>query len=93
MYFDKAHCYNKKDLKSQKFAYDECHKEDNKLFAYLRNMLDISKSIPEFKIIFCKSSNTYSYSSKLRDLLPLLDIPDFIKDQKYHENYNAILEN
>ena len=42
-YFDEAHFYDRKDLKSQEFADDEWYKKDDKLFADPTNILDTSK--------------------------------------------------
>ena len=92
VYFDEAHHYNKKNLKSQEFANDEWQKEDDELFVDPTDILDTSEPTPEFNTIPCK---TYPYSNESCDSSPLSDIPDLVGDKEYDEEKNAFssLEN
>ena len=92
VHFDEVHYYDKKDIKPKEFADDEWHKEDDELFANLRNILDTSKAIPDFNIILCKSFETYPYSNESRSLSSFLDIPYPVEDKEHHEDYNATPE-
>ena len=90
MYFDEAHRYDKKDLKSQEFANNMWYKKDNKLFADLTNILGISKPTLEYNII---SHKTYLYFDKLYSLSLFLEIPDSAGDEKYDKGDNTISKN
>lgn len=83
MHFYKAHCYDKKALKSQEFANNEWHKEDNKLFVDFTNILDTTEPSPEFNIIYCK--NSYPYPDESRSLSSLSNIPDPVKNKEHYK--------
>ena len=55
-HFNKAHLYDRNNLKLQKFPDNEWHKKDNELFADHTDILDISKPTPEWHTIPRKSS-------------------------------------
>lgn len=93
MHFNKPYHYNKKNLKLQDFANDKRHKEDNKLFANLTDIINASKLFFEFNIISQKSSKANLYFDNLFNSLSLWDILNLVRDKEYYEKNDVILEN
>lgn len=84
VHFDKANCYDRKDLKPKDFADDEWHKKDDKLLPDATDILDASKRICQFDTIQ-KIYEAYLYSIESCASSPFLDISDLVRDEKYHD--------
>lgn len=89
MYFDKAHFYDKKNLKFQEFADDKWYKEDDKLFVNPTDIWDASKPSPEWHTIAYKNLQICPYFDKSCGLSPISDISNSVGDQEYEKEDNA----
>lgn len=89
LHFNEVHYYDWKDLKPQHFDDDEWNKEDNKLFAGLIDIIDVSEPVPEINTILWNGSETYSYLNESRNSSSYSDISDSVKDKESHDDNDA----